>query len=228
MSVSPLTVAFMTPSSRYSLNPLNYKNNNRHIRYTNITQPQLYTSKIEHPAYLTSHLPSYDSKMATQNIGATQAKVGSIIATSSNSSSQWQVHSLKSSSPPQSKSQPDDLAPYLSKIALSHQTPFQKRVLTLLCQVPRGEHTTYAAMSKHLSSSPRAVGNALRNNPFAPQVPCHRVLASDRTIGGFKGSWGRHGKEGLNDAQKKALLKGEGARFDSNGRVVGRVWDAFR
>jgi methylated-DNA-[protein]-cysteine S-methyltransferase len=83
-------------------------------------------------------------------------------------------------------------------------------------------------MAKQLSSSPRAVGNALRNNPFAPQVPCHRVLASDGTIGGFKGSWGRNGKEGLNDGLKKSLLKGEGVRFDSRGRVVGRIWDTFR
>lgn len=83
-------------------------------------------------------------------------------------------------------------------------------------------------MSKHLSSSPRAVGNALKKNPFAPQVPCHRVLASDGNIGGYKGSWGRKGKEGLNDGQKRALLEREGVRFDSTGKVVGRVWDAFR
>lgn len=126
------------------------------------------------------------------------------------------------------KTQPDDLAPYLSKIALCHKTPFQKRVLTLLCQVPRGHHTTYGTMAKYLSSSPRAVGNALKNNPFAPQVPCHRVLASGGSIGGFKGSWGRNGKEGLNDWQKKSLLKEEGVRFDSSGRAIGPVWDAFR
>jgi methylated-DNA-[protein]-cysteine S-methyltransferase len=83
-------------------------------------------------------------------------------------------------------------------------------------------------MAKHLSSSPRAVGNALKNNPFAPQVPCHRVLASGGSIGGFKGSWGRNGKEGLNDWQKKSLLKEEGVRFDSSGRAIGPVWDAFR
>lgn len=121
----------------------------------------------------------------------------------------------------------DDLTPYLKKIALSHKTPFQKRVLTLLCQVPRGQYTTYAAMARHLSSSPRAVGNALKNNPFAPQVPCHRVLASNGGIGGFMGSWGRGGKEGLNDGKKRELLRREGVKFDGRGRVVGRVWDEF-
>jgi methylated-DNA-[protein]-cysteine S-methyltransferase len=156
-------------------------------------------------------------------------EVGPNIATSVHRTSQLQTSSIKPTSTKNaSKSQPEDLSPYLSKIALSHQTPFQKKVLTLLCQVPRGEHTTYAALAKHLSSSPRAVGNALRNNPFAPQVPCHRVLASDGRIGGFKGSWGRKGKEGANDGQKRSLLKGEGVRFDSGGRVVGRAWDAFR
>lgn len=53
-----------------------------------------------------------------------------------------------------------------SKIHLSPLTPFRKRVLLALCQVPTGHFTTYLALSNHLSSSPRAVGNALRNNPF--------------------------------------------------------------
>lgn len=172
--------------------------------------------------------------MATQTTLQTTLSPSQEGAQSNTTSSNFFLHpqspSIKSNSskPTTAKSLPEDLSPYLSKIALSHQTPFQKRVLTLLCQVPRGEHTTYAAMAKRLSSSPRAVGNALRNNPFAPHVPCHRVLASDGSIGGFKGSWGRNGKEGLNDGQKRSLLKGEGVKFDSSGRVVGRAWDAFR
>jgi methylated-DNA-[protein]-cysteine S-methyltransferase len=122
----------------------------------------------------------------------------------------------------------EDLTPYLKKIALSHKTPFQKKVLWVLCQVPRGRYTTYAAISKHLSSSPRAVGNAIRNNPFAPQVPCHRVLASGGGIGGFHGSWGRKGQEGLNDGLKRRMLREEGVRFDGSGRAVGSVWEGFR
>lgn len=128
----------------------------------------------------------------------------------------------------QRKDQPEDLTPYLKKIALCHKTSFQKKVLTVLCQVPRGRYTTYAAISKHLSSSPRAVGNALKNNPFAPHVPCHRVLASGGGIGGFKGSWGRNGEEGLNDHKKRKLLRDEGVMFDAKGMVVGRVWEEFR
>ncbi|TVY91191.1 Methylated-DNA--protein-cysteine methyltransferase [Lachnellula willkommii] len=120
------------------------------------------------------------------------------------------------------------LTPYLRKISLSGKTPFQKRVLTALCQVPRGQYTTYGIMSKYLSSSPRAVGNALKNNPFAPQVPCHRVLASDGGLGGFMGSWGRGGEKGKNDDKKLQLLREEGVRFGGNGKVVGKVWNGFK
>lgn len=122
----------------------------------------------------------------------------------------------------------EDLTPHLKKIALSSQTAFQKRVLTALCQVPRGQHSTYGALATHLCSSPRAVGNALRSNPFAPHVPCHRILASGGGLGGFHGSWGRKGQEGAHDARKRALLRGEGVRFDGAGRVVGRPWVGFR
>jgi len=125
------------------------------------------------------------------------------------------------------KKDEEDYTPWLKKIALSEKSSFQKKVLTLLCQVPRGKYTTYAAISKHLSSSPRAVGNALRNNPFAPHVPCHRVLASGGGLGGFHGSWGRNGQEGLHDDKKRKLLREEGVRFDGRGKVVGSPWEGF-
>ena len=84
---------------------------------------------------------------------------------------------------------PESIDPAVSSDIASHPTltPFRQRVLLALCQVPSGSHTTYLALSDHLSSSPRAVGNALRNNPFAPRVPCHRVVAADGGIGGFGG-----------------------------------------
>jgi O-6-methylguanine DNA methyltransferase len=122
---------------------------------------------------------------------------------------------------------PEDLKPWLKKIALSQKSPFQKKVLEALCQVPRGKYTTYNAISNHLSSSPRAVGNALRNNPFAPDVPCHRVLATGGGLGGFGGSWGRKGEAGLNDDKKRKLLREEGVKFDGKGKVVGNPWIGF-
>ncbi|EEP81289.1 predicted protein [Uncinocarpus reesii 1704] len=69
-------------------------------------------------------------------------------------------------------------------------TPYRRLVYRTLLSVPAGRWTTYSTLSAHLSSSARAIGNAMKTNPFAPEVPCHRVLATDRTIGGYKGKWG--------------------------------------
>lgn len=67
----------------------------------------------------------------------------------------------------------------------------------------------------------------MRRNPFAPEVPCHRVLASGGGLGGFMGSWGRKGEEGKNDGRKLGLLEQEGVVFEG-GKVKGGVWEGFR
>jgi methylated-DNA-[protein]-cysteine S-methyltransferase len=59
-------------------------------------------------------------------------------------------------------------------------------------------------------------------------VPCHRVLASGGGIGGFKGKIGKGKQEGENDAEKRALLRDEGVKFDGRGMVVGGPWGGFR
>ncbi|KAJ9149923.1 hypothetical protein NKR23_g3985 [Pleurostoma richardsiae] len=120
----------------------------------------------------------------------------------------------------------EDVQRQLERIALSERTPFEKRVWSLLCQVPRGHFTTYGIMSAHLDSSPRAIGNALRRNPFAPQVPCHRVVATGGKLGGFKGQWPRDG-EGITLDEKRKLLGKEGVKFDKNGRVIGTPFTGF-
>lgn len=120
----------------------------------------------------------------------------------------------------------DSMQPQLDRIAASTKTPFQKRVLSLLCQVPQGRVTTYGLMSKHLCSSPRAIGNAMRRNPFAPEVPCHRVVATGGALGGFKGQWPKNG-EGITLDEKRRLLKGEGIKLDEKGRVLGTPFDGF-
>ena len=103
-------------------------------------------------------------------------------------------------------------------------TPYRKRLYTTLLSVPEGRYTTYAAMSHHLNSSARAVGSGMRNNPFAPEVPCHRVLAADGSLGGFKGDWGVEGKYAKH---KLELLRAEGVRFDGKGKVVGEPFKKF-
>ncbi|KAF2500916.1 DNA binding methylated-DNA--cysteine S-methyltransferase [Lophium mytilinum] len=108
-------------------------------------------------------------------------------------------------------------------------TDFQTRVYSLLQQIPEGKVTSYAALSKALNSSPRAVGGALRNNPFAPEIPCHRCIASTGFIGGFQGDW-QKAPSGINIEKKMSLLKEEGVEFDEKGMLVdrGAWWDEFR
>ncbi|KAF2476590.1 DNA binding methylated-DNA--cysteine S-methyltransferase [Lindgomyces ingoldianus] len=108
-------------------------------------------------------------------------------------------------------------------------TEYQTRVYTLLQQIPKGKITSYAAMARALNSSPRAIGGALRSNPFAPEVPCHRCIASTGFVGGFKGDWEKV-PSGQNQDEKLKLLAQEGVRFDSKGMLVDKScwWDDFK
>ena len=91
-------------------------------------------------------------------------------------------------------------------------TEFQRRVYDAVARIPRGRVTTYGRLAERLGcGSPRAVGQALRRNPFAPRVPCHRVIASDLSPGGFQGS--RNGKP---LERKTALLAAEGVTFKND------------
>lgn len=94
-------------------------------------------------------------------------------------------------------------------------TPFQRRLHQALFEIPTGRVMTYAGLAKRLGCrSARAVGQALRANPCAPDVPCHRVIRSDRTLGGYQGTT-------LAGAlsRKRSLLEAEGVRFTPEGRV---------
>ena len=91
-------------------------------------------------------------------------------------------------------------------------TPFQQRAYDATRKIPRGKVSTYKLIAKAIGcKSSRAVGQALRRNPFAPVVPCHRVIRSDLTIGGFGGK-----TAGPNIRRKIALLKNEGVRFEGD------------
>lgn len=125
---------------------------------------------------------------------------------------------------------PELMKKTLKRIDDSTITPFRKRLYTSLLSVPEGQYTTYAALAEHLGSAARAVGNGMRNNPFAPDVPCHRVLASDGTLGGFFGEWSKDkGPKGYmpKQVEKVQLLEKEGVKFDSSGKVKGPVWKGF-
>lgn len=89
-------------------------------------------------------------------------------------------------------------------------TSFQQRVYDAVRQIPRGKVASYATIAAMIGCrSPRAVGQALRCNPYAPEVPCHRVICSDGRLGGFMGK-----TEGERWAKKRELLAQEGVLFD--------------
>ena len=63
---------------------------------------------------------------------------------------------------------------------------FYEKCYTLLKKVPKGKVTTYQELAHALKTKAyRAVGNAMRRNPYAPLVPCHRVVKSNGGVGGF-------------------------------------------
>lgn len=94
-------------------------------------------------------------------------------------------------------------------------TPFQQRVYDAVRKIPEGRVATYGYVASVIGcGSARAIGQALRKNPFAPQVPCHRVIQSDGTIGGFTGQ-----KSGPEIQRKMRLLKNEGVLFDPSGKL---------
>ena len=81
-------------------------------------------------------------------------------------------------------------------------SPFQKKVLHKLQEVPRGAVVSYQALGAAAGApqGARAVGNAMHNNPVPIYVPCHRVIASNGRIGGYGGGIPR----------KLQLLRSEG------------------
>lgn len=83
-----------------------------------------------------------------------------------------------------------------------------KKVWKAMLRIPEGKVSTYAAVARAIGKpgAARAVGNACNVNPFAPQVPCHRIVASGGSLGGYA--------NGL--AKKIQLLKNEGVRVREN------------
>jgi methylated-DNA-[protein]-cysteine S-methyltransferase len=95
-------------------------------------------------------------------------------------------------------------------------TEFERRVYDVVQRIPAGRVMTYAALARVLGcGSAQAVGQALKRNPFAPEVPCHRVIRADGTIGGYAGK-----TDGPRLRKKRSLLQWEGVLFDHQGRLT--------
>jgi methylated-DNA-[protein]-cysteine S-methyltransferase len=98
---------------------------------------------------------------------------------------------------------------------------FSERVYVAARRIPKGKVSTYGELAKAagVPGASRAVGQAMRRNPYAPEVPCHRVVASDGSLHGFGGRFNNPEKarllheEGVEIAGGKVDLKKFGFRF---------------
>jgi len=72
-------------------------------------------------------------------------------------------------------------------LATEHLSAYTQKVLTAASLIPVGYVASYGAIAKAAGGSPRAVGNVMACNPFAPIVPCHRVVGSNFGLGGYGG-----------------------------------------
>lgn len=97
------------------------------------------------------------------------------------------------------------IMPASVKKQMEKYTPFQQSVWKVCYHIPAGEMRSYGWIAKRLGrpNASRAVGAALRANPFAPIIPCHRVVRSDGGMGGYSGEGGIK--------TKRKMLEAEGA-----------------
>ena len=86
-------------------------------------------------------------------------------------------------------------------------TKFQLKVWEYLKKIPRGSVKTYSQVAKSIGKplAVRAVANAIGKNPYPTKIPCHRVIRSDGSLGGYSGKGGVE--------TKKILLKKEGVKL---------------
>ncbi len=84
-------------------------------------------------------------------------------------------------------------------------TPFQRKVYEALLRIPKGQVRTYSQVARMIGrpKAARAVGQACKRNRWAPQIPCHRVIASDGSLRGYSAPGGL--------AAKRRLLQSERA-----------------
>lgn len=78
-------------------------------------------------------------------------------------------------------------------------TEFQKRVWRELIKIPKGKTTTYKKLAEKIGKPEafRAVANAVGKNPMLIDIPCHRVIRSDGSLGGYSGRGGVKAKHAI-------------------------------
>jgi methylated-DNA-[protein]-cysteine S-methyltransferase len=111
----------------------------------------------------------------------------------------------------------EDVEFSLDAVRMDLCSDFQKKILRAEHAIPRGYVSTYRRLAAHAGSpnGARAAGRCLANNPFPLIIPCHRIIRSDGTLGGYQGG----------EAMKRALLKMEGVLvLDGETVVEGRFF----
>jgi methylated-DNA-[protein]-cysteine S-methyltransferase len=82
-------------------------------------------------------------------------------------------------------------------------TKFQLKVWNYLKKIPKGKVKSYLDVAKAIGKPKafRAVANAVGKNPYPPLIPCHRVIRSDGSLGGYSG------KGGINEKRRLLFLE---------------------
>jgi methylated-DNA-[protein]-cysteine S-methyltransferase len=93
---------------------------------------------------------------------------------------------------------------------LRDRSAFDRHVLAAVREVPWGRTASYGAIARRIGAprAARAVGGAIARNPISMIVPCHRIIASDGTLGGYGGTGWFDRDRAL--SRKEALLAREG------------------
>jgi methylated-DNA-[protein]-cysteine S-methyltransferase len=102
------------------------------------------------------------------------------------------------------------------KLALEEHSEFKRMTLTLTLKIPKGSVATYHGIAEGIGypKAARAVGRAEAENPFAPFVPCHRVVSSSLRLGGY----------GSGLQVKRDLLMREGVVFNGERVSPSCLW----
>ena len=103
-------------------------------------------------------------------------------------------------------------------LAYAHLPTYTQKVLKATLQIPLGYITSYGSIAKAVGGGPRAVGNIMASIPFAPIVPCHRVVKSDFTLGGYGG--GLEVKVELLSHEKRGFLRSKEIQVNGRGLTV--------
>ncbi len=100
---------------------------------------------------------------------------------------------------------------------------FKEKCYQLLKKVPKGKIVTYKSLAEALNTGAyRAVGMAMKSNPHAPKVPCHRVICSNGSLGGYTSN------NRINIQKKLNLLKAEGIEIKNNKIDLGKYLYKFK